>query len=483
MLIESLQCVFKVERPCWVDEGWTNDGSSERKGKEQKVPLVVYHLASKCPWSRRLVAGSTCSGHEGRCNGGKSKISTVRATLLVATGCALALTLLLLEQIKCNMAENASCSLSMSCSHATSNGGSSGSSVTACAVGGSLGTGSHARGTDSYCTASSSSALGVSHSSDRPFDHSHAAISYHRPFLRSAIARSLYDRMMREEQLRKLDRSKWYIVNMDVLKQESAEDLIPKFVQFSCDEDTDKFIEMCYQKSDWFITHLYHSVARSVLGLFMTSTSINGLLGRGSMFVFSDDQFKKLYFDPEALEANNTGSNGKSLLDIGAGDGKVTGVMARYFDEVYVTEISPVMRKILSKKGYKVLDVDSWHKEDITYDMISCLNILDRCDRPLTLLDQLLTKLKPDGYILIALVFPISQYVEASETGDHKPRESLGVTGAKLEEQLVSFYNKVLLPRSLEVVRWTRLPYLCEGDIDLSFYWLHDVVMLLRVVR
>lgn len=396
---------------------------------------------------------------------------------------ALLIPLSLLGLVQYNMAEHASCSMPMSCSNAAA----SGSSGMACAVGGSISAISHASGSESYCTAVSfptSNVGSTSHQTESTLDSSNSAISYHRPFLRSAIARSIYDRMMREEKLRKLDRSRWYIVDLDLMRNGDT-DLASKFVQFACDEETDQFIDMCYQKSDWFMTHLYHSIARSVLGFFMTSTSINGLLGRGSMFVFSRDQFIKLYFGDLSSKSDDqlTSIRDKCLLDIGAGDGKVTNVMAEYFDKVYATEISPVMRKILSKKGYKVLNVDTWHTENITYDLISCLNILDRCDRPLTLLDQLVDKLKPGGHILIALVFPISQYVETSDSGDHKPRESLSVTGTTLEEQVASFYKEVLQTRSLEIVRWSRLPYLCEGDIDLSYYWLDDVVMLLKSSR
>ena len=42
-----------------------------------------------------------------------------------------------------------------------------------------------------------------------------------------------------------------------------------------------------------------------------------------------------------------------NLLDLGAGDGKVTDVMARLFRNTYVTEMSGVMRNVLSAKQYK----------------------------------------------------------------------------------------------------------------------------------
>lgn len=306
-----------------------------------------------------------------------------------------------------------------------------------------------------------------------------SAISYHRPFLRSALARSLYERMMREEQLRKLDKSEWYACDLNLIRGED-ESLADKFVQMDLDEEGNRFVESCYQKSDWFMTHLYHSVARSFLSLFMTSTSINGLLDRGSMFVFSANQFRTLY--PEADEMQNESES--RLLDLGAGDGKVTHVMAQFFRETFVTEVSPVMKRLLTRSGYSVLPVDQWHEPGLDFDLISCLNLLDRCDKPVTMLRQMLARLKPSGRIILALVLPLSQYVESGRPGrqhdDHRPSELLEVTGDSFEQQLVSLEKNVLSPMGLEILTWTRVPYLCEGDLDLSFYWLHDVVMLLR---
>ena len=303
-------------------------------------------------------------------------------------------------------------------------------------------------------------------------------ISYHRPFLRSALARSLYDRMMREEQLRKFDKNKWYKVDMEQIDPEMKD----RFIEFNSDEETDRFIETCYSKSDWFITHVFHSMVRSILTLFMTSTSINGFLDRGSMFVFSTEQFSKLYDQLPSIKAAKESS---SLLDLGAGDGKVTQVMAQFFGTIHVTEVSPVMKRTLGKKGYTVLDIDKWADNNGTYyDLISCLNLLDRCDKPVTILQEMVTKLKPNGRILIAIVLPLSQYVESnstgSESGDHRPSEVLNVEGETFEQQVGTFNSNVLAPNGLEVVKWTRLPYLCEGDLDLSFYWLHDVVFLVK---
>lgn len=64
------------------------------------------------------------------------------------------------------------------------------------------------------------------------------------------------------------------------------------------------------------------------------------------MFVFSNAQFQTIMSVDESWKTG-------TLLDLGAGDGKVTSVIKHYFDEVYVTEQSPSMRWRLSGRGFK----------------------------------------------------------------------------------------------------------------------------------
>lgn len=70
------------------------------------------------------------------------------------------------------------------------------------------------------------------------------------------------------------------------------------------------------------------------------------ILDRGSMFVFSNAQFQRLIGVTDPWKASR-------LLDLGAGDGKVTSVIEQHFDEVYATEQSPSMRWRLGSRGFK----------------------------------------------------------------------------------------------------------------------------------
>ncbi|KAL7059767.1 hypothetical protein AAHC03_013029 [Spirometra sp. Aus1] len=223
----------------------------------------------------------------------------------------------------------------------------------------------------------------------------------------------------------------------------------------------------------------------------MTVTSANGLLNRGSMFVLSTAQFRRLLGVTSDWHA-------KRLLDLGAGDGKVTAKMAPLFDEVYTTEMSPVMRWRLKQANYTVLDVDKWDQLPETsdtsvdlasssskpaqpqYDVVSCLNLLDRCSEPLTLLRRIREVLKPgSGLLVLAVVFPLKQYVEFAD--GHRPVELMDVSASRVwEVQFSSFVANVLQPAGYELLAWSRVPYICEGDLARSFYSLNDVVMTLR---
>lgn len=68
-------------------------------------------------------------------------------------------------------------------------------------------------------------------------------------------------------------------------------------------------------------------------------------------------------------------------------------------------------------------------------------------------------------------------------TMDNLPSEDLGVTGTTLEAQVNILADEVFPSLGFSLLRWSRLPYLCEGDLDQAFYWLSDVVLVLRKAK
>ncbi|XP_078201010.1 protein-L-histidine N-pros-methyltransferase isoform X2 [Callithrix jacchus] len=290
----------------------------------------------------------------------------------------------------------------------------------------------------------------------------------------------------------------WYVCNREKL----CESLQAVFVQSYLDQGTQIFLNNSIEKSGWLFIQLYHSFVSSVFSLFMSRTSINGLLGRGSMFVFSPDQFQRL------LKINPDWKTHR-LLDLGAGDGEVTKIMSPHFEEIYATELSETMIWQLQKKKYRVLGINEWQNTGFQYDVISCLNLLDRCDQPLTLLKDIRSVLEPTrGRVILALVLPFHPYVEndgvslllprlecngaiSAHRNLHllrsvggkweKPSEILEIKGQNWEEQVNSL-PEVFRKAGFVIEAFTRLPYLCEGDMYNDYYVLDDAVFVLKPV-
>ena len=195
----------------------------------------------------------------------------------------------------------------------------------------------------------------------------------------------------------------------------------------------------------------------------------NGLLGRGQMFVYSSSQFQTLLDFESPLS---------TLLDIGAADGSVTKRMSSLFKKVYVTELSPTMQWRLATLGYTVLDSNHWG--DLKFDVITCLNVLDRCEKPLTLLKQIHNHLTPQtGRLILSLVLPFKPYFEYNK--NHRPNEFLQIHGHTPEEQINDLISNIFQPLGFQLKKLTRLPYLSEGDIERSYYFLFDYLFVFEM--
>lgn len=65
---------------------------------------------------------------------------------------------------------------------------------------------------------------------------------------------------------------------------------------------------------------------------------------------------------------------------------------------------------------FSVLGIEEWQHTGFQYDVISCLNLLDRCDDPLLLLRDIKHSLVPKtGRLILATVLPFQPYVEIGE--------------------------------------------------------------------
>lgn len=64
----------------------------------------------------------------------------------------------------------------------------------------------------------------------------------------------------------------------------------------------------------------------------------------------------------------------------------------------------------------RLLGINEWTQTGFKYDIISCLNLLDRCDDPLALLRDIRRALVPKtGRLILAAVLPFQPYVEVGQ--------------------------------------------------------------------
>ena len=193
-----------------------------------------------------------------------------------------------------------------------------------------------------------------------------------------------------------------------------------------------------------------------------------GLLGMYAMHLCSGAQFRELV------------GGGKRLLDVGAGDGSITACAAPLFAEVYVTEASRVMRARLSARGYRVLALDLAREplpRELRADAVLCLNVLDRCTHPRTLLAHLRDALAPSGRLVLSVPLPLRPHVQA-RGGTSDPEEPLPRAASSFERGAAELWSSVIAPAGFALEHFSRAPYLCHGDAGTPLYVLDAAVFV-----
>jgi SAM-dependent methyltransferase len=226
----------------------------------------------------------------------------------------------------------------------------------------------------------------------------------------------------------------------------------PAIKELRSDEETAYFLRVTC-RPNW-VVDFFAGLLRRYLR--WSLTDVNALLGRGQMFVLSTEQAKDL------LHINNRGG---SLLDIGAGDGGVTARLSPLFSHVTCTEVSaPMCRRLKARSGvvnevYKTDTLSasqgSPFNKDNSFDVVSILNVIDRCDNPSTLLRDACRLVKKEtGRVLLAVVLPFSEFVEVnadrrSPLGPLPMKGARCADGVSLEVSLDALLNRVLLTHPL----------------------------------
>uniref|UniRef100_A0A1Q3G289 Methyltransferase-like protein 9 n=1 Tax=Culex tarsalis TaxID=7177 RepID=A0A1Q3G289_CULTA len=294
------------------------------------------------------------------------------------------------------------------------------------------------------------------------------------------LARLLIDKFRNDTVLENCDMSEWYSL------QNIPKEYRNRFINMgSPDEITLQWIEQSRQESSKLWLQLWHLLAKAFLSVFMTQTDVNGILRRGSMYILSENQFQTILINGGLSKLVNNDNNNMRVLDIGAGDGEVTARLVNAISllkpdsniTLFATESSWVMKSRLAEKHIQVIEEIN-QLNNIHF--ISCLNVLDRCIDPLALLHEIYNALAPDGRLMVALVLPYSHYVEKNSSHlplrpllDHWPK----YTGMSIDKEIEAFF-KQLENVGFKILSWTKAPYLCEGDLRQSYYWLDDIVVV-----
>ena len=241
--------------------------------------------------------------------------------------------------------------------------------------------------------------------------------------------------------------------------------LAAAFTPLHCDEDTRRWIEDSQQRPHGALAMGAWKLLRS----FMSDFDANGVLGTHDMFVLSTAQWRTILDATTPLR----------VLDIGAGDGAVTETLSSLADSITTTETSAPMARRLRRRGWVCHEVDlidTSIPNDEKYDRVLVLNVIDRTDRPLTLLERARDLVAEGGSLTVCAPLPLQPHVQLG--ADRKqPSESLPAAADSWELAASDLATFALEPIGLRVTKLARAPYLCRGsgkhpvaELDLAIF-------------
>lgn len=244
--------------------------------------------------------------------------------------------------------------------------------------------------------------------------------------------------------------------------------LADAFVQLDADASTRAWIDDCIARPHGAMITAARAVARKV----MSDFDANGMLGAHDMRVLGTDQARRL------LGVERVGGR---LLDVGAGDGRVTAELAPLVDSVVATETSAPMVDRLRKRGWHAYETDLVEgglPDEGTFELIAVLNVIDRTARPISLLEALLPRMAPSARLILAVPFPLQPVVYAGPlTVD--PEELLPIVDEGWAAQAAALDEMLFAPIGYRVEVLSRVPYLCRGSKRKPVVVLDDAIFVL----
>ena len=240
-----------------------------------------------------------------------------------------------------------------------------------------------------------------------------------------------------------------------------------RFIQLARDEETDAFLAAAVAgRHSWWKTKLHQ-----LLRQFMSDYDVNCMLAMYPLFVASTEQWRTLLGSERVPR----------LLDVGAGSGNVTRLLQPFAEHVVTTELSQRMAARLRHSGLECHEVDLAEQglAGPGFDLISCLNVLDRTSLPRRLLQRLRGLLVPGGRLVLALALPYEPFF-FSGASTPAPLERLACSEPNWEAAVSTLVERELEPLGLSLLSVSRTPYLSFGDADRGLYQLDDALVVLQ---
>lgn len=217
-----------------------------------------------------------------------------------------------------------------------------------------------------------------------------------------------------------------------------------------------------------------HGAVRSwaveMLARVMSSYDAHGITASYPMHLLSTAQWRSLV------------AGGQRLLDVGAGAGYVTHYARPLFESIACTETSKQLARRLRARRFEVIEADlgeSQHTPEKPYDVIACLNVLDRTPYPRRLLARLGALCGSSTRLLIAVPVPIAAHVHV-RGATISPTERLPDDAQTWEAATLALSRELFVPAGFSVTRIARAPYFSRGDRHAALYALDDAIWVLQ---
>jgi SAM-dependent methyltransferase len=157
----------------------------------------------------------------------------------------------------------------------------------------------------------------------------------------------------------------------------------------------------------------------------------------------------------------------------------VTEALAPLFSSVQTIEPARSMARRLERRGFACwrLDAGSARLPEGGFDVVTCLNVIDRCHTPRALLERLSGARDPEGLLVIATPLPLSAFVYDGGT-TREPRERLECRSDDWESAAGELAENELARLGLSVRSLSRAPYVSRGFAGKPVWLLDDAIFV-----